>query len=233
MILGGEMDSEIKKAQELISDSDGILITASNGLSITEGYNIFADDLNFRNYFNEFKSLYGISNVVQGVYAEMPQTDHDIFMKKVHKYLIDDYHPTPIFKDIKKLVTDKDYFVVTSNADTHFQLNGFDPKRIWEVEGNLDGTNMRDETWNQQQQSFQNFVSNNKNEKLVQIEFGIGSHNKMIKEPMMRLVSSHPKWSYITLNLQNEIKVAPEISDRSVALAGDINQTMNNLLKED
>ncbi|MQS75323.1 hypothetical protein [Companilactobacillus halodurans] len=227
------MNPEIKKAQELLFESDAILITASNGLSITEGYNIFADDKNFRAYFNEFKALYGISSVVQGVYAELSQTEHDIFMKKVHKYLIDDYQPNPIFDDIKKIVTDKDYFIVTSNADTHFQLNGFDPKHIWEVEGNLDGMDMRSKEWNQQQQFCQSFTRNNENKKLVQLELGIGSHNQMIKEPMMEMVDSHPKWSYITLNLPNEIRVAPEIADRSVPLAGDIKQTLSNLLKED
>ncbi|AUI72297.1 hypothetical protein [Companilactobacillus alimentarius] len=227
------MNPEIKKAKELLSNSDAILITASNGLSIAEGYNIFADDKNFRAYFNEFKALYGISNLVQGVYAELPQTEHDIFMKKIHQYLIDDYQPSDVFQDVKKLVADKDYFIVTSNADTHFQLNEFNPKNIWEVEGNLDGMNMKSEAWIQQQQRCQDFTKSNKDKKLVQLELGIGSHNQMIKEPMMQLVASHPNWSYITLNLPNEIKVIPEIENQSIQLAGDIKETLNNLLKED
>ena len=33
-----------QEISQIIKDADGILIGASNGLSIAEGYNIFADD---------------------------------------------------------------------------------------------------------------------------------------------------------------------------------------------
>ena len=51
------MKTEIKQAQAMIHNSDAILISASNGLSIAEGYNIFADDENFEKYFEHFRVL--------------------------------------------------------------------------------------------------------------------------------------------------------------------------------
>lgn len=38
-----------------IKDADAILIGASNGLSITEGLNLFADDEAFENLFKDIK----------------------------------------------------------------------------------------------------------------------------------------------------------------------------------
>ena len=37
--------------------------------------------------------------------------------------------------DLKSIVGEKDYFVVTSNGECHFELCGFDPKKIYEIEG--------------------------------------------------------------------------------------------------
>ena len=37
-----------QEISQIIKEADGILIGASNGLSIAEGYNIFADDDGFR-----------------------------------------------------------------------------------------------------------------------------------------------------------------------------------------
>ena len=42
-----------------IKDADAILIGASNGLSITEGLNLFADDEAFENLFKDYKEKYG------------------------------------------------------------------------------------------------------------------------------------------------------------------------------
>lgn len=41
----------IKDAALMIKDADALLISASNGLSISEGFNIFADNQDFEKYF--------------------------------------------------------------------------------------------------------------------------------------------------------------------------------------
>ena len=38
--------------------------------------------------------------------------------------------------DLKAIVGEKDYFVVTSNGEGHFELCGFNPTKIYEIEGN-------------------------------------------------------------------------------------------------
>ena len=53
------MEEKYKQIAEKIKDADGILLGASNGLSIAEGYNIFANDERFQSYFSDFKKKYG------------------------------------------------------------------------------------------------------------------------------------------------------------------------------
>ncbi|WP_246001318.1 hypothetical protein [Companilactobacillus musae] len=224
------IEDKILQARELLEKSDGVLISASNGLSIAEGFNIFKDDKNFRKYFNEFKTLYGIGSLIQGVFAQLPESEHRIFMRRVHQYLIDDYQPTETFSNLKKIIGKKDYFVVTSNADTHFQLNEFDNDCIWEVEGNFDGLVENSLDWKKQKSNFQEFINNNEDKKVVQLELGIGANNRLIKQPLMNLVAQTNNWSFITLNMPSEINIAPEIANRSIALPGDINQTFQELL---
>ena len=43
-----------------ITAVDAILVTASNGLSISEGLNIFADNASFEAEFGDFKRAFGI-----------------------------------------------------------------------------------------------------------------------------------------------------------------------------
>ena len=53
----------------------------------------------------------------------------------IHHYC-GQYRPTPVMEDLKAIVGDKDYFVVTSNGECHFELCGYDPDKIYEIEGN-------------------------------------------------------------------------------------------------
>ena len=57
---------------EKIKDADAILIGASNGLSISEGFNIFADDKRFRDTFGDFREKYGIRSALQGAGIDFP-----------------------------------------------------------------------------------------------------------------------------------------------------------------
>lgn len=43
--------------------------------------------------------------------------------------------PKPVYDDLLKLVSDKDYFVITTNVDHCFQKAGFDKKRLFYTQG--------------------------------------------------------------------------------------------------
>lgn len=51
--------NEIQQAAQAIVRADALLIGASNGLSIAEGYHVFANNEMFRCQFGDFQQQYG------------------------------------------------------------------------------------------------------------------------------------------------------------------------------
>ena len=122
---------------EKFREADAILIGASNGLSITEGLHLFADNATFERLFGDFKQKYGLRCILQGMMAGWPSEEEKwaFWARLIHRYC-GQYQPTPVMNDLKAIVGEKDYFVVTSNGEGHFELCGFDPTKIYEIEGN-------------------------------------------------------------------------------------------------
>ena len=130
-----------QKISQIIKEADGILIGASNGLSIAEGYNIFADDAWFQENMGDFREKYGLRCVLHGFSVPMKVEEKWAFVSRLVKAKAMQDEPSEIMKNIYALVKDKEYFVVTSNAEDHFVPAGFEADRVFEMEGKL--TQMR------------------------------------------------------------------------------------------
>lgn len=129
--------NQYEQIKAALDRADGVLIGASNGLSISEGYNIFADDQWFREHFGDFRRRYGIRNILQGTFYQYPspQIKWAFFARLMA--LVSFREPTPIMKNLYRLVKEKDYFLVSSNGEGHFVPAGFDPDRVFELEGRM------------------------------------------------------------------------------------------------
>lgn len=127
------MMTEIEKAKKLIAGADALLIGASNGLSIAEDYNIFADNEMFRRDFGDFRSRFGIRSVLDGLFFRYPtMADRHAFLAKLVKDWVTDYTPSEVMRDLLAIVGGKDYFVVTTNGDTHLEESGFRCDKVFE-----------------------------------------------------------------------------------------------------
>lgn len=132
------MKEKYRNIYKVLQEADALLIGASNGLSISEGYNIFADDLWFQENFGDFRRRYGIRSVLQGLFFQYPseETKWVFFSRLISRkcYL---EQPSPIMEDLYHLVGSKDYFIVTSNGEDHFVPAGFNRDKVFEIEGRL------------------------------------------------------------------------------------------------
>lgn len=127
---------DLKLIAAKIRAADAILIGASNGLSITEGLHLFADNQAFQKLFGDFRAKYGLRCLLQGMTARWPSEEEKwaFWARAIHHYC-GQYRPTQVMQDLRAIVGDKDYFVITSNGEGHFERCGFDPEKIYEVEG--------------------------------------------------------------------------------------------------
>lgn len=120
-----------------LKNADAILVGASNGLSITEGLHLFADNAAFEELFGDLKRKYGLRCLLQGMTARWPSEEEKWgFWSRVAHHYCAEYQPTQAMKDLQAIIGGKDYFIITSNGECHFEKCGFDTERIYEVEGN-------------------------------------------------------------------------------------------------
>lgn len=127
-----------QRIRKSIQEADGIIIGASNGLSISDGYHIFADNEWFRENFGDFREQYGIRNLLQGMFLHFPTPEEQWgFMSRLAYRVHYTYQPSEMMKNLYSLVQGKDYFVITSNGEDHFTPAGFDADRIFEIEGKV------------------------------------------------------------------------------------------------
>lgn len=131
------MENKYIEVLKKIKEADSVVIGASNGLSISEGYHIFAEDSNFLNNFGDFRKKYGFHSIIQGCFYPYPsQEEKWAFFSRMFEYFLYNKEASSVMKNLYELVKHKNYFVVTSNMDDHFTLAGFPKERLFEIEGN-------------------------------------------------------------------------------------------------
>ncbi|MFV0141074.1 hypothetical protein [Empedobacter falsenii] len=130
------MDS-IERTYREICEADKVLIGASNGLSISEGIHIFADNADFREYFSYYRNQLGIPNIINGCFFPYRTAEERWgFYSSMYHYFTVVRPVSQVMQNLMSLIRKKDYFVVTSNIDAHFIHAGFDRDRLFEIEGN-------------------------------------------------------------------------------------------------
>ncbi len=131
------MNETYQKICTAIQEADALLVGASNGLSITEGLHLFADNQAFEELFGDLKRKYGLRCILQGMAGRWPTEEEKwgFWSRLIHHYC-GLYQPTPVMQDLRAIVGSKDYFIITSNGECHFEMSGFAPEKIYEVEGN-------------------------------------------------------------------------------------------------
>lgn len=121
-------------SKQWIEDADAILVTASNGFSISEGLNLFANDKKLREVLGDLVDKYHLSNLLLALGYNYPnKLDQWRAFARIIEYYGNNYNESNYMKDLKKIIGDKPYFVWTSNIDAHFTLAGL--KNVFEIEG--------------------------------------------------------------------------------------------------
>lgn len=130
------MTNSIETARKWIKNADAILVTASNGFSISEGLNLFANDQKLTDVVGqELMGKYHFQNLLAALSFDYPNAmDRWKAYARITEYYANSYKPGKLMDSLKKIIDDKPYFIWTSNVDHHFKLAGFD--NTLEIEGN-------------------------------------------------------------------------------------------------
>lgn len=120
---------------QMIRDAKVVLIGAGAGMSAAAGID-YTDTGRFRQLFpvmykRGFRNNYQLMGY-QGLSPAIIWGYHAMHVQNVAY----DNREAAVYQQLFSLVGDKEYFVITSNVDTMFEKNGFDPARIFTPQGN-------------------------------------------------------------------------------------------------
>lgn len=130
----GTREEQLARLKKEIETADAIVIGAGAGLSTSAGLTYSGE--RFDKFFFGFAKRFGIRDMYSGGFYPFPDDETRWAWWARHIYFnryID--APKPVYRELHKLVKDKDYFVITTNVDHQFQKAGIDKKRLFYTQG--------------------------------------------------------------------------------------------------
>lgn len=131
-------NTTIEELIEQLADSllgaDAIIVGAGSGLSLAAGFNY--DGARFEKWCAPWKEKYGFHDFYSAGFYPFPSKEEfwgfwsTMIMANRYECSVGE-----IYTKLKKLLDDKDYFVITTNVDHQFQLARFDKKRLFYTQG--------------------------------------------------------------------------------------------------
>ncbi len=129
-----ENKNKILSLKQLIQNADCILIGAGAGLSTSAGLEYSGE--RFEKNFVEFIKKYGFEDMYTASFYDFKSQEEKWAFFAKYIYINDvGIEATKLYKDILKLVNEKEYFVITTNVDDQFEKAGFNKEKIFATQG--------------------------------------------------------------------------------------------------
>ncbi|MGN0609311.1 MAG: SIR2 family NAD-dependent protein deacylase [Oscillospiraceae bacterium] len=114
--------------------ADCIIVGAGAGLSAAAGFTYSGE--RFEKHFGDFIEKYGFKDMYSGGFYPFDSLEEHWAYWSRYIY-INRYADTEngVYKRLFELLSDKDYFVLTTNVDHQFQKAGFDKERLFYTQG--------------------------------------------------------------------------------------------------
>lgn len=124
----------LDRAKKAIDEGDFIVIGAGAGLSAAAG--IEYSGKRFTDNFQEFIKKYSMTDMYSSGFYPF-KTSEEKWAYWAKHILLNRFQvgKTDLYQKLLKLVENKDYFVITTNVEHQFWINGFEDKRIFATQG--------------------------------------------------------------------------------------------------
>ena len=125
---------QIEKLKLALDQADAVVVGAGAGLSASAGLTYSGE--RFQKNFGDFIEEYGIRDMYSGGFYPF-ETLEEYWAWWSRHIMVNRYEkaPKPVYEQLRALVGDKDYFILTTNVDHQFQLAGFDKERLFYTQG--------------------------------------------------------------------------------------------------
>ena len=124
----------IEQLSQNILEADAIIIGAGAGMSTSSGFTYSGK--RFDENFSDFIQKYNFQDMYSAGFYPFDTLEE--YWAYWSRYIYINRYDQPAgrpYKDLLKLVKDKNYFVLTTNVDHRFQVAGFDKHRLFYTQG--------------------------------------------------------------------------------------------------
>ena len=131
---GFDKERDSRPLREAIDAADAIVVGAGAGLSTAAG-SVYAGE-RFERLFPDFIEKYGFGDMYSAGFY--PYQTLEEFWAYWSRYIWHNrYEPAPkdTYDKLLRLLSGKDFFVITTNVDHQFQLAGFPKERLFYTQG--------------------------------------------------------------------------------------------------
>ncbi len=127
-------NERIKIAREKINEADAVVIGAGAGLSAAAGLDYSGPG--FKKEFADYIERYHFPDLYSSSFYDFT-TEEERWARWARHIDYARFRPEafPLYHELLELVKRRNYFVITTNVDAQFRKAGFDPKKIFEVQG--------------------------------------------------------------------------------------------------
>ncbi len=124
----------LDKAKKAIDEADYIIIGAGAGLSTAAGIEYTGE--RFEKYFKDFIDEYHFTDMYSSGFYPFETSEEKWAYWARHVFANRyDVGKTDVYQKLLKLVEDKEYFVLTTNVEHQFWINGFEDEGIFATQG--------------------------------------------------------------------------------------------------
>lgn len=122
------------RLSEAIFDAGAIVIGAGAGMSVSAGFTYSGE--RFERYFSDFIRKYHFKDMYSaGFYPFGSPEEYWAYWSRyinINRYMD---APRPVYEMLRRIVGEKEYFVLTTNVDHCFQKAGFEKQRLFYTQG--------------------------------------------------------------------------------------------------
>src|SRR5699024_9518018 len=118
----------------LIEEAEAIVLGVGAGMSAADGFTYVGK--RFMQAFPDFIAKYHFFDMLQASLFEFEdEQEYWAFQSRFSLLNYFDQPPGKTYENLKKLMSDKNYHVITTNADNAFYATGFDMNKVFRIQG--------------------------------------------------------------------------------------------------
>ena len=128
-------DEQVERLVREVEEADCVLVGGASGLSAAGGGDFYYGDTpSFRAHFGKFAEKYGIKGAFDGSFRQWETPEEKWAYLSTFLYTTQTAPVRQPYLDLDGLLTDKDFFVLTTNQDTQF-VKLYPEEKVAEIQG--------------------------------------------------------------------------------------------------